>query len=41
MKHGGQSFYTLFYLFVEAMRHVVYDKINVDTMQLNCHHRDK
>ena len=41
MKHGGQLFYNLVYLFVEVMKHVVYDKINVDTIRLNCHHRDK
>lgn len=35
MKHGGQLFYNLVYLFVEVMKHVVYDKINVDTIRLN------
>lgn len=35
MKHGGQLFYNLVYLFVEVMKHVVYDEINVDTIRLN------
>ena len=35
MKHGGQLFYNLVYLFVEVMKHVVYDKINDDTIRLN------